>query len=92
MTETTNPTTADLATQRGALPLRKVQLIGIMGTEDDRRALLRTPAGQIRRIAPGDRLRQGTVAAISVDAVILQTATGQRVLRLPALPRARAAA
>ncbi|WP_299297881.1 hypothetical protein [uncultured Tateyamaria sp.] len=92
MSETTNRTTADHATQRSALPLRSLQVIGIMGTDDNRRALLRTPAGQIRQIVPGDRLRQGTVAAISVDAVILQTATGQRVLRLPEVPGARAAA
>lgn len=83
MTDTTNATTADLATQRQTLPLRKLQLIGIAGSQEARRALLRTPAGQIRTVAQGDALPQGTVVAIGYDRLILQKNSGERVLAMP---------
>ncbi|MFL4470879.1 pilus assembly protein PilP [Tateyamaria armeniaca] len=92
-TETTNATTADLATQRDVIPLRSLQLIGVVGPEEDRRALLRSSGGQIDTVRVGDALRQGTVVAIDDDAVILNAATGSRTLRIPqstALPRVAA--
>ena len=92
MSETTNEITADLATMRGALPLRKLQLIGIMGTPEAPRALLRTSAGQIRHVAMGDTLPQGTVVAISDSAVILHGGAREWVLTMPAAPKAQAAA
>lgn len=90
MTEKTNETTADLATQRGALPLRTLQLIGIAGPEDAPRALLRTSAGQTRLVQVGDTLRQGTIIAIGADRIVLNGGLGQRTLTLPAPPRAAA--
>lgn len=79
----TSTTTADLATQRKALPLRTLHLIGIAGSDEARRALLRTPAGQIRTVSRGDQLPQGTIIAIAHDRLILQTATGERLLTMP---------
>ena len=90
MTEETNDITADLATQRGALPLRNLQLIGIAGTEEAPRALLRTAGGQTRLVSVGDSLRQGTVIAIGADRVVLNGGLGQRTLTLPDQPRAAA--
>ncbi|MEM8654493.1 MAG: hypothetical protein AAGF36_07080 [Pseudomonadota bacterium] len=83
MTEKTNETTADLATQRGVLPLRQLQLLGVAGPEDKRRALLRTAGGQTRLVQVGDSLRQGTVVAIGEDQVVLNGGLGQRTLTLP---------
>lgn len=90
--QTTNPTTADHATQRGALPLRSLQVIGIFGTPEARRALLRSPAGQIRQVGVGDQLRQGTVVAISDAAVTLHRGATTLMLHLPPLAEAAAAA
>ncbi|WP_299725234.1 pilus assembly protein PilP [uncultured Tateyamaria sp.] len=84
----TNATTAELATQTGALPLNSLQLIGVAGTEDNRRALLRAGNGSIQTVQVGDNLRQGTVVAIADDAVILSSATGSRQLRMPQAPEA----
>ena len=92
MSDITNPTTANLATQTGLLPLRRLQLIGVAGPEDDRRALLRHANGQIETIRVGDTMRYGTVVAIDDDAVILQTASGTRTLHIPTRPEPRAAA
>lgn len=93
MSETTNPTTAKLATESGVLPLRSLQLIGVVGTEENRRALLRNAGGQIETVRVGDKTRQGRVAAIDDDAVILAGSTGSRILRMPApTPAPRAAA
>lgn len=90
MTEQTNELTTDLATQRAALPLRQLQLLGVAGTEDARRALLRTPGGQTRTVRMGDSLRQGTVVAIGPDRLVLAGNLGQRVLTLPDAPKAAA--
>ncbi|MEX0370204.1 MAG: hypothetical protein AB3N09_06195 [Tateyamaria sp.] len=90
MADQTNDITADLATQRGALQLRQLQLLGVVGTEDARRALLRTASGQTRLVRKGDTLRQGTVVAIGADRVILASGSGQRVLTLLTAPKAAA--
>ena len=80
----TNEATAFHATQRGALPLRRLALIGVMGTQDAPRALLRTPAGQIRQVSVGDQLRQGTVVAIAENAITLTARNGSTtVMRMP---------
>ena len=92
MTEPTNAITSKMATQRGVLPLRSLQLIGVVGPDDGRRALLRSAGGTIRTVRVGDQLRQGRVVAIDVDAVILSTGTGTRRLTIPAAPAPRVAA
>ncbi|MEL6620504.1 MAG: hypothetical protein AAFY39_09415 [Pseudomonadota bacterium] len=90
MSKQTNDITADLATQRGALNLRRLHLIAIIITPEQRGALLRTAGGQVRQIAVGDSLLSGTVIAIDEDRVILDTSSGQRVLRMPGNPAAAA--
>ncbi|MEO0402072.1 MAG: hypothetical protein AAF214_06825 [Pseudomonadota bacterium] len=96
MSDTTNPTTADLATQPRALPLRALHLIGVSGPPEARRALLRTAAGKILHVRVGDTLRRGTVVAIDEASIILDTGPTTealtQVLTLPPLPTERAAA
>ncbi len=61
------PTTASVAQQatlEGAINLRRMNLIGVFGTESDRRALVRMSNGQVVSVRVGDRLDGGQVAAI----------------------------
>lgn len=61
------PSSADVtraATERNAIRLRDVNLIGVTGTPTDRRALVRLPSGRFVRVGVGDRLDGGRVAAI----------------------------
>ncbi len=61
------PSNADVsraATERNAIRLRNVNLIGVTGTNSDRRALVRLSSGRFVRVAVGDRLDGGRVAAI----------------------------
>ena len=92
MSEPTNPITSNTATDRGVLPLRSLQLIGVVGTDDARRALLRTASGRIQTVQVGDTLRQGQVVAIDVDAVILSTGGETRRLTIPSASTPRVAA
>lgn len=93
MSDTTNTQTASFATERRALPLRRLTLIGVAGTPEDRRALLRTPGGQIRAVQVGDSLRQGNVVAIADSAITLATSGGRTtVLELPERASQRPAA
>lgn len=64
------PTTASVAqqaTQARAINLRRVNLIGVFGTPNDRRALVRLSNGQVVRVQVGDRLDGGQVSAIGDD-------------------------
>ncbi|MEL6807454.1 MAG: pilus assembly protein PilP [Pseudomonadota bacterium] len=92
MSDTTNSTTASLATQTRVLPMRTLQLIGTFTSENTRHALMRHADGTITTVRVGDTLRRGTVIAIDEGAVILNTANGTRTLRIPARARPRAAA
>ncbi len=61
------PSNADVsraATERNAIRLRNVNLIGVTGTPSDRRALVRLSSGRFVRVGVGDRLDGGRVAAI----------------------------
>lgn len=61
------PSNADVsraATERNAIRLRNVNLIGVNGSASDRRALVRLPSGRFVRVTVGDRLDGGRVAAI----------------------------
>ena len=92
MSNKTNKTTADLATQKGALPLGSLQLIGTFTSDNTRRALLRQAGGRVTTVSVGKKLRQGTVIAINEGAVVLNTAQGTQTLRIPEPPQPRAAA
>lgn len=77
----TSASVAEQATERG-LNLRQVNLIGVYGTSSDRRALVRLSNGRIVRVAVGDRLDGGQVAAIG-DAELRYVRNGRNeVLRI----------
>ena len=69
------PTTASVATQAtvpGAINLRNLNLIGIYGSSNARRALVRMPNGRYVKVAVGDQLDGGKVIAISESQLIYQ--------------------
>ncbi len=64
------PTTASVARQatiRNAIEMDEVNLIGVYGTERDRRALVRLSNGRFVKVQVGDRLDGGRIAAIGRD-------------------------
>ncbi len=61
------PSTASVAkqaTERNVLNLRSVNLIGVYGTPNARRALVRLSNGRYKKVKVGDKLDGGSVAAI----------------------------
>ena len=82
----TIPTSASIArtaTDENVLKLRKINLIGVYGTPNSRRALVRLPNGRYRKVVIGDRLDGGKVAAIS-DSELHYIKRGRNVvLKLP---------
>lgn len=61
------PTTASVAknaTVRNAIPLNKVNLIGVYGSSTSRRALVRLASGRYVKVKVGDRVDGGKVASI----------------------------
>jgi type IV pilus biogenesis protein PilP len=69
------PTTASVATQAtvpGAINLRNLNLIGIYGSSNARRALVRMPNGRYVKVAVGDQLDGGKVISISESQLIYQ--------------------
>ncbi len=63
----TSASVARSATDKNAIKLRKINLIGVYGTPKSRRALVRLPNGRYRKVVIGDRLDGGKVAAIGDD-------------------------
>lgn len=80
------PTTASVAraaTERNQISLRRVNLIGVYGSADSRRALVRLPNGRYKKVKVGDRLDGGKVAAIG-DGELSYVKRGQAVvLKMP---------
>lgn len=60
----TRASVAKQATYANAIDLGKINLIGIMGSANDRRALIRTSNGRYVRVKVGDRFDGGRVASI----------------------------
>lgn len=60
----TSASVAETATERRAINLRRVNLIGVFGTQTNRRALVRLSNGQVVRVQVGDALDGGRVSAI----------------------------
>lgn len=63
----TPTTVARAATEKNALKLRRVNLIGVYGTTSNRRALVRLANGRYKKVKVGDRLDGGRVAAIGTS-------------------------
>lgn len=60
---------SEAATIENAMALREINLIGVYGTPNDRRALVRLENGRYVRVSVGDSLDGGQVSAISDSAL-----------------------
>ena len=67
---------ARAATLEGAINLHNINLIGVFGTPDARRALVRLDNGRLVRVGVGDRLDGGRVQAIG-DSTLNYTVRGR---------------
>lgn len=61
---------AAAATQENAINLRDINLIGVYGSNSDRRALVRLSNGRYERVTVGDRLDGGRVQAIGENSLV----------------------
>jgi hypothetical protein len=68
-TSITPRSVSDAATMANVMALREINLIGVYGTPNDRRALVRLANGRYVRVSVGDSLDGGQVAAISDNAL-----------------------
>lgn len=75
--------TAINATQPNAIDLTQTQLLGLFGTEDDRRAMLRSADGAIITAKPNDITELGEVMTITNAYVLLRTGATIRRLTVP---------
>ena len=74
---------ARAATQVNAIRLRDVNLIGVYGQPQKRRALVRLGNGRYVKVEVGDRLDRGRVTAIGDAQLIYQRGGRSRTLSLP---------
>ena len=65
---------------QNAINLKKINLIGVYGSSDNRRALVRLANGKYQKVKVGDRLDGGQVTAIGTDD--LRYSKGGRNLKL----------
>ncbi len=80
----TRASVAKQATYKNAINLRNTNLIGVYGTPASRYALVRQSNGRIKKVAIGDRVDGGVVAAITATEVRYQK--GGRLISL-AMPK-----
>ena len=79
----TSASVARRATERNAINLRQVNLIGVYGSRADRRALVRLANGRYRKVQVGDRIDGGQVSAIGTDELRYVKRGRNIVLRMP---------
>ncbi|QJF50716.1 hypothetical protein [Roseobacter ponti] len=71
------------ATQKNAINLRRVNLIGVYGKPSDRRALIRLGNGRYQKVQVGDRLDGGRVSAIGDSELRYQKSGRNIILKMP---------
>jgi hypothetical protein len=79
----TRASVAQAATVVNAISLSRINLIGVYGSQSDRRALVRLKSGRYVKVEVGDRLDGGKVAAIGPDALIYVKNGRTLTLELP---------
>ena len=81
---TTDTATAEsLATEDSVLDTRSLSLIGTMGTDSLRRALVRFPNGRIEQVTVGDMLRGQRIDAIEPERLLMSRNGRQSILEMP---------
>ncbi len=71
------------ATQKAHLNKRKMNLVGVFGTPNARRALIRMPSGRYVKVKTGDRLSGWQVSAIGESSLRIRKGTKNLILRMP---------
>ncbi len=77
------PAATRSATERVGLQSRKVSLVGLFGSSEHRRAIVRMPNGRMEKVSTGDRLDGQQVAAIGKDSLRLSGNGRDLVLKMP---------
>ena len=78
----TSASVAKQATQKNVLNLGKMNLIGLYGAANSRRALVRMPNGRFVKVSVGDRLDGGRVTGIGEGQLTYQKSGRNIVLKL----------
>ena len=76
-------TVANAATQRDALDPERINLIGVYGSGNGRRAIVRLQSGRFVTVEPGDRMDGGRVFAIGDGELSYVKEGRSHLLRLP---------
>ena len=63
--------------------LAEMNLIGVYGSDSNRRALIRLPNGRYKKVQVGDKIEGSKVTAISADAIRLVKGSKNVVLSIP---------
>ncbi|MEO1238364.1 MAG: hypothetical protein AAFW64_01645 [Pseudomonadota bacterium] len=71
------------ATIENGIRFQRINLIGVYGAADDRRALVRLPSGKFIKLQVGDRLDGGRVAQIGPDRLVYQKGGRSLALSMP---------
>ena len=78
----TGPGVANAATLNNAIALDQMNLIGVFGSNGSRRALVRMPNGEVRRVAKGAVVEGWVVSRIDKDAMRITRGGEAQVLKV----------
>ncbi|KEO52929.1 hypothetical protein TP2_08290 [Thioclava pacifica DSM 10166] len=78
----TSASVAKQATEKNAINLRKINLIGLYGSSSNRRALVRLSNGRFVKVGVGDRLDGGKVTAIGSGQLTYKKGSRSYTLKL----------
>ncbi|MBL4556391.1 MAG: pilus assembly protein PilP [Rhodobacteraceae bacterium] len=74
---------AAAATETNELSMRRLTLIGVLGTPSNRTALIRSPNGRITRVSVNDQIGRGRIVAIGPDSLSYVENGRTRTLEMP---------
>lgn len=80
---TTVAIVARAATEKSRFSKKKMSLIGVFGTPNSRRALVRMPSGRYVKVKAGDRLSGWQISAIGESTLRIRKGSKNQVLRMP---------
>lgn len=79
----TSENVSKFATEKDALDLRSMSLLGTMIEPDGPKALIRMSSGNVQKVGPGDRLGLSQVRAIATGMVQISSLGGLTTLKMP---------